>query len=82
MNFRMLDVLDIIVVAVAIYYVLVWLQGTRAVALIRGLAIVLLIYLAAKLLGLYTTSWMLERLGTAHYRHHHHSFSAGIKADA
>jgi diadenylate cyclase len=63
MNLRVLDLVDIIVVAVAIYYVLVWLRGTRAIALIRGLAIVLLIYLGAKLLGLYTTSWILEKMG-------------------
>ena len=63
MNFRLLDLIDIIVVATAIYYLLVWLRGTRAIALIRGLAMVLLLYLAGKVFGLYTTSWILERLG-------------------
>ena len=63
MNIRILDIVDIIVVATAIYYILVWLRGTRAVALIRGLAIVLLLYLAGKVFGLYTISWLLERLG-------------------
>lgn len=63
MNFRLLDLIDILVVAVAVYYLLVWLRGTRAVALIRGLAMVLLLYLVAKVFGLYTTSWLLERLG-------------------
>jgi diadenylate cyclase len=63
MNFRLLDLIDIIVVATAIYYLLVWLRGTRAFALMRGLAVVLLLYLAGKVFGLYTTTWLLERLG-------------------
>jgi len=63
MNFRLLDLIDIIVVATAIYYLLAWLKGSRAVALIRGLAVILLLYLAAKVFGLYTTSWLLEKLG-------------------
>jgi len=63
MNFRLLDLIDIIVVATAIYYLLVWLRGTRAIALIRGLAMILLLYLAGKVFGLYTTIWILERLG-------------------
>jgi diadenylate cyclase len=63
MNIRPLDLIDFIVVAVTIYYLLVWLRGTRAVALIRGLAVILLLYVAAKIFGLHTISWVLERLG-------------------
>jgi diadenylate cyclase len=63
-NFRWLDIVDIAVVSAAIYYLLVWLQGTRAIALIRGLAVVVLLYVASKVLGLNTVNWILERLGT------------------
>ncbi|MFH1709577.1 MAG: diadenylate cyclase CdaA [bacterium] len=63
MNLRILDLIDILVVAVAIYYLLVWLRGTRAMSLIRGLAVILLLYLTGKIFGLYTISWLLERLG-------------------
>jgi diadenylate cyclase len=58
---RWLDVLDITVVAVMIYYVLIWLQGTRAISLIRGLFVVLLVYLAGKVLGLYTINWLFDK---------------------
>jgi diadenylate cyclase len=61
---RWIDLLDILFVATAIYYLLVWLQGTRAIALIRGLFVVVLLYITGKLLGLNTVNWLLEKLGT------------------
>lgn len=63
-EFRWVDLIDIIVVAAAIYYLLVWFQGTRAIALIQGLAVIILLYLAGKVLGLSTINWILEKLGT------------------
>jgi diadenylate cyclase len=63
-EFRWVDILDILVVSAAIYYLLVWLQGTRAIALIRGIAVVILLYLTGKVLGLSTINWILEKLGT------------------
>ena len=64
LELRWVDLLDIAVVTAAIYYLLVWLQGTRALALIRGLAVVVMLYLAGKVLGLNTINWILEKLGT------------------
>ncbi|MEA3494367.1 MAG: diadenylate cyclase CdaA [Candidatus Margulisiibacteriota bacterium] len=55
------DIADILIVAVLLYYVLLWLQGTRAVPLIRGLVLILLIYLSGRLLGLYTINWLFEK---------------------
>ena len=64
LDLRWVDLIDIFVVAGAIYYLLVWLQGTRAITLIRGLGVVILLYLAAKYFGLHTINWILEKLGT------------------
>lgn len=61
---RWTDLIDILVVSAAIYYILVWLQGTRAIALIRGLTAIAWLYLAGKVLGLQTINWGLEKLGT------------------
>lgn len=55
------DIVDILIVAVLLYYVLLWLQGTRAVPLIRGLVLILLIYLSGKLIGLYTINWLFDK---------------------
>jgi diadenylate cyclase len=43
---RWIDFVDILIVATLLYYILLWLRGTRAIPLIRGLILVLLVYLA------------------------------------
>ena len=64
-NIRWLDIVDIVVVAVFLYYVLLWLQGTRAIPLIRGLIMILLVYIAGRLLGLYTINWLFDKFVAA-----------------
>jgi diadenylate cyclase len=58
---RWIDLADILIVATLLYYALYWLQGTRAIPLIRGLVLILLIYVAGRLLGLYTINWLFEK---------------------
>lgn len=54
------DVLDIIVVTGCLFYLLRLVKGTRAMAAINGLFLLFFIYAAAKLIGLFTLSWLLE----------------------
>ena len=61
---KWIDLLDVLIVSIAVYYILVWLQGTRALALIRGLLVIVLLYIIGKVLGLTTINWGLERIGT------------------
>ena len=42
-DIRWIDFIDIAIVAVLLYYILLWLRGTRAVPLIRGILVILLI---------------------------------------
>jgi len=58
---RWIDFIDIIIVATMFYYILLWLQGTRAIPLIRGVILVLLIYLAGRMLDLYTINWLFDK---------------------
>jgi diadenylate cyclase len=58
---RWIDLLDIAIVSALTYYVLLWLQGTRAVPLIRGLILLLLIFLMGRILGLYTINWFFDK---------------------
>jgi diadenylate cyclase len=64
MPFRWLDLLDIAIVAMALYYLLIWLQGTRAMQLIRGFIILLLVYVTARFLGLHTINWLFDKFAT------------------
>ena len=60
-NFSILSLLDIALAAVAIYYVLRLLRGTRAVQLIKGLLILGAIIAFTGLLSLSTVNWMLTQ---------------------
>jgi uncharacterized protein (TIGR00159 family) len=60
-NFRwVLDLLDIGLVAFIIYRIFLLIKGTRAVQMLLGLAVVLLVYIAAQVGGLYTLHWVLD----------------------
>jgi diadenylate cyclase len=59
---RQIDVtalLDIALVSVAIYYLLMIARGTRAMQLLKGLAILLVVMKVAQWLGLDTLQWIL-----------------------
>ena len=60
-DLRWIDFIDIAIVAVLLYYILLWLQGTRAIPLIRGLVLILFIYLGGRVLGLYTINWLFDK---------------------
>jgi diadenylate cyclase len=62
--FRWVDIIDIVIVAVALYYLLLWLQGTKAIQLIRGFLVLLIVYMGGKLLGLHTINWLFDKFVT------------------
>jgi len=60
-NFRwVLDVLDIGLVAFIIYRIILLIKGTRAVQMLLGLAVVLVVYVASQVGGLFTLHWLLD----------------------
>ncbi|MGK2944659.1 MAG: diadenylate cyclase CdaA [Desulfuromonadales bacterium] len=60
-NFRwFLDLLDILLVAFIIYRIMLLIKGTRAVQMLVGMAVILIIYVASQLGGLYTLNWILD----------------------
>lgn len=54
------SILDIVVVAILIYWLFVLIRGTRAVRILIGLSIVALVYLAAQALDLVLLSTLLQ----------------------
>lgn len=61
-QFRWIDALDILIVAFAVYQIILALRGTRAFQMLLGLA---LLYLASRVslrLGLVTVNWALSNL--------------------
>lgn len=61
-QFRWIDALDVLIVAFAVYQLLLMFKGTKALQIILGLA---LVYLAARIAfegGLMTVNWVLQNL--------------------
>ncbi len=59
-NLRWNDLLDIVLVACIIYWIILLIKGTRAVQMLFGLAVIFLVYLGSKVTGLFTLQWILD----------------------
>ena len=56
------DWLDIGILALGIYLVLTWLRGTRAFQSLIGMALLVVLYMAAATVGLTTLHWLLDNI--------------------
>lgn len=65
LRFNLSSVIDILIVAYLMYRLMLLLRGTRAVQLLKGLAVLLVITAFASLFNLYTINWLLGKLMTA-----------------
>ena len=54
-----IDVLDILLVAFIIYWILLFIRGTRAVQMLFGLLILMVMYVVAKKAGMVTFQWLV-----------------------
>jgi diadenylate cyclase len=57
---RWQDVLDIVIIAFIVYRLILLMRGTRAMQMIIGLVVVLLVYVGSQMLGLFTLNWILD----------------------
>lgn len=55
------DVIEIIIIAIVIYEIILWVQRTRAWRLLRGLLVILIIYVVVNLFQLNTLVFILNR---------------------
>lgn len=63
-QFRIMDAVDILIVAYVSYKLIQLIRGTRAVQLIKGLAVLVVSTKASEWLGLYTINWLLRNTMT------------------
>lgn len=64
MNFRIIDLIDIIIVAVIFYKLLMLIRETRAEQLIKGLIVLLAVFNISKVLQLHMIQYILENTFT------------------
>jgi len=62
MQVSFMDLLDIGLVALIIYYVLRLIRGTHAEQMLIGLVVMLMLYWVAKTFGLLTVEWMFDQI--------------------
>lgn len=63
-GFRLMDLLDIAIVAFVSYKAMTLIRGTRAVQLLKGLAVLVVSTKVSEWLGLYTINWILKNTMT------------------
>lgn len=61
---KLLDVIDILIVAFLLYQLFIWLKGTMGMQLLKGLLILFFIYLLSQQLGLRVLNWLMDRFVT------------------
>lgn len=61
MQFSIRDAIDILIVAYLIYRLLLLTRGTRAVQVLKGLAVLLLATSISKWINLQTITWLLDQ---------------------
>ncbi len=61
-DFDWRDALDIVIITFFLYKIILLVKGTRAMAAILGLGLLLALYFIASLLGLYSTVWLLRHV--------------------
>mgnify|MGYP001145234363 CR=1 FL=1 len=59
LSMRAVDFLDILLVSFIIYWLLLFIRGTRAVQILFGLMILMLLYVVAKKAGMVTSQWLV-----------------------
>ena len=62
LTFGWRDLLDILIVAILCYYGIRFVRGTRAMAALNGLLLLLALYAVAQFLGLFTLAWLLQNV--------------------
>lgn len=56
------DVLEILIIAIVLYYILVWMKTTRAWALLKGLIVICAFLVLARLMEMNTILWMAQNI--------------------
>jgi uncharacterized protein (TIGR00159 family) len=59
-SFRLVDLLDIGIVAFIVYRIILLIKGTRAVQMLTGLGVILLLYVLSRVIELHTLNWFLD----------------------
>ncbi|MDD2430403.1 MAG: diadenylate cyclase CdaA [Firmicutes bacterium] len=63
-NISLLDIIDILLVAFVVYRVMLLIKGTRAVSLLKGVAVVFTFSVLSEFFGFRTVNWLIQQAVT------------------
>lgn len=58
----LIDILEICIIAVSIYYIILWVKQTRAWTLLKGIVVLLLCYIVAYFLDMSVILWLFNKI--------------------
>ena len=58
------DIIEIIVIAFLVYEIMLWIKTTKAWALLKGIVVILVVFLFAEIFEMSTILWIANRLFT------------------
>ena len=61
-NMEIGDILEILIIAYLVYHIMLWINTTRAWALLKGLVVILAFWLAALLIKMNTILWLFKNI--------------------
>ncbi|MEE1196033.1 MAG: diadenylate cyclase CdaA [Lachnospiraceae bacterium] len=61
---QVIDIIEILILAVLIYYCIVWIKSTRAYTLLKGLLVIALFVILAELFQMTTILWIMKNAAT------------------
>ncbi len=59
-----IDVIEIIIIAIVLYYIMAWIKNSRAWALLRGIVIILVFIVVAAIFRMNTILWLATQLAS------------------
>ena len=59
-SIRIIDIVQILLIAIFVYYLMVWIKNTRAYTLLKGVLIVSVFLIIAAILRMYTILWICQ----------------------
>lgn len=61
-SINIIDIIEILVIAFAVYHIVIWVKDTRAWVLLKGIIVLCFIWLAAAILDMNVLLWIFQNV--------------------
>ena len=57
---NIIDIIEILIIAFAVYHIIIWIKDTRAWALMKGIVVLFIVWLIAVIFGMNVLLWIFQ----------------------